>query len=475
MKRLNNKGMTTVEVIICFVLVVLITVSMYTTISSYSTKIRTEENKAAILNYKEVLTKDIQDDFIKIGLVAADYSREVEDNTVKYVVNCTLKDGTERRLEIYQSFTESSFHPVGSADADDFYMIKYGTPEDMIEYPLPDIGSFTNKKTGKKVLDLSINNVLIDITDDNILSIYIGFYHPELTTKYAIDIVSPINFSSNSVSNSSNDFAGSAIRLNAESSANGSIQSKENGYGKTRGGVVGTLTLEEFTSEGTVGIVSDTGIVCTYEKGDGSPISDSKVKVVEVREDSIVKKMTITSNLELTDTDAIHTHCTATIVDGENNTKTAEYDGYIGNGWQRVERIGQPPNAANLIYENSYNWYYWQKGEKLTGEHSVYWYNNSVDPVGHFGTYYFFTGNENWMYYQNKENHYKKYVCAMGWFKKGDGKWYYYKDDRFPSYDYFAGELVTGGTFEIKYPSITDSYKSFTFGSTGICTAGQGC
>ena len=67
MKRLNNKGMTTVEVIICFVLVVLITVSMYTTISSYSTKLRTEENKAAILNYKEVLTKDIQDDFRNIS------------------------------------------------------------------------------------------------------------------------------------------------------------------------------------------------------------------------------------------------------------------------------------------------------------------------------------------------------------------------------------------------------------------------
>ena len=63
----------------------------------------------------------------------------------------------------------------------------------------------------------------------------------------------------------------------------------------------------------------------------------------------------------------------------------------------------------------------------------------------------------------------------MGWFKKGDGKWYYYKDDRFPSYDYFAGELVTNGTFQIKYPSVTDSFKPFTFGSTGICTAGQGC
>ena len=474
MKRLNNKGMTTVEVIICFVLVVLITVSMYTTISSYSTKVRTEENKAVILNYKEVLTKDIQDDFIKIGLVAADYSREVEDNTVKYVVNCTLKDGTERRLEIYQSFTESSFHPVGSADADDFYMIKYGTPEDMIEYPLPDIGSFTNKKTGKKVLDLSINNVLIDITDDNILSIYIGFYHPELTTKYAIDIVSPINFSSNSVSNSSNDFAGSAIRLNAESSANGSIQSKENGLGVARTGTIGTLTLEEFTSEGTVGIISDTGIVCSYTKGDGSPISNSKVTVAEVKEDSIVKKMTMTSNIELSEADVIHAHCTATIVDGENITKTAEYDGYIGNGWQEADQY------PTTIFSNGRGnlWYFWAKGEKATGEITTYWFNNEF-PAGGWAKYYLFTGEENWLSYQDEAYTHKKYVMALGWYKKADGKWYYYTDGRyiglFNPPNRFLGELLDNGTYKLHYPDHDSPGYEFTFDANGKCIAGPGC
>lgn len=195
MKKLNNKGITTIEVLICFVLVVIITVSMFATVSSYNNKRNEERNKEEINVYKETITKEIQDDFIKIGLINADYNKEIsDDKTTTYSIDCTLKDGTQRRLEIIQRFTESTYHPGGTKDADDYYMIKYGTPDDMIEYPIPDLGSFKNKETNRTVKDLSINNVLIKITDDSILSIYIGFYHPELTTKFAINIVSPINY-----------------------------------------------------------------------------------------------------------------------------------------------------------------------------------------------------------------------------------------------------------------------------------------
>ena len=38
MKKLNNKGITTVEVIICFVLVIVITSSMYSIITSFNEK-----------------------------------------------------------------------------------------------------------------------------------------------------------------------------------------------------------------------------------------------------------------------------------------------------------------------------------------------------------------------------------------------------------------------------------------------------
>lgn len=198
MKKLNNKGMTTIEVIVCFALVVIITLTMYTTISSFNQKRLIEGYKSRIYTYKNLLTKEIQDDFIKIGLVSATKKREVRNSLVIYTVNCKLKDGTNRELVIEQQLTYSKgVHEGGSTKVNDSFMIKYGTPTDLIEYPIPDLGEEEIKQTGNKVTkakDLSLNNIEIDISDTNVLSIYIGFYHPELGTRYGIDIVAPINY-----------------------------------------------------------------------------------------------------------------------------------------------------------------------------------------------------------------------------------------------------------------------------------------
>ncbi len=206
--KLNNKGITTIEVLLCFVIIVIISVSMYNTVSTYNDKRIIEGYKQEVISYKNNLTKIIQDDFIKIGLTHATYERTVNDldGTVTYILTCSLKDGTSRQLIVEQRFGESIYHVGGTKNQDDKFMIKYGiyseNPEetDLIEYPIPDLGEIeipANPSQGIEkhiAKDLSINNVLISIQDENILSIYIGFYHPELATKYAISIVSPINF-----------------------------------------------------------------------------------------------------------------------------------------------------------------------------------------------------------------------------------------------------------------------------------------
>lgn len=194
--RLNNKGITTIEVIICFVLVVTITTSMYGTVSSYNQKRILEQYKEEIYTYKNLLTKEIQDDFIKLGITHAEYKKDINGAKTTHTVDCTMKDGSKRKLVIEQQFSESDYHLQGSAGVDDYYMIKYGDPNDLIEYPIPDLGTVINKKTNRKVKDLSINNVLIKISSANVLDIYIGFYHPELTTRYGIQIVCPIDYTS---------------------------------------------------------------------------------------------------------------------------------------------------------------------------------------------------------------------------------------------------------------------------------------
>jgi hypothetical protein len=204
MKKLNNHGITTIEVLLCFILVSIITISMYGTISTFNQKRLVESYKSKIYTYKNLLTKEIQDDFIKVGLTHALYTKNVSGNTTTYTIECELKDGTARKLEIVQTLAYSSYHLGGSKSDNDYFMIRYGTPTDMIDYALPDLGESKNDY-GHTVKDLSINNVLISIDDENVLSIYVGFYHPELTTRYAINIIAPINYIS-SASEDSSDF-----------------------------------------------------------------------------------------------------------------------------------------------------------------------------------------------------------------------------------------------------------------------------
>jgi len=56
--KLNNKGITTIEILICFVLVVIITVSMYTIISTFNEKKIIEGYKEEITTYKNTLTRN---------------------------------------------------------------------------------------------------------------------------------------------------------------------------------------------------------------------------------------------------------------------------------------------------------------------------------------------------------------------------------------------------------------------------------
>lgn len=59
MRKLNSNGITTIEVILCFTLVFVMTFSMYGTVSSYNDKRKIEKDKNEILSYKYLLIKII--------------------------------------------------------------------------------------------------------------------------------------------------------------------------------------------------------------------------------------------------------------------------------------------------------------------------------------------------------------------------------------------------------------------------------
>ncbi len=197
MKKLNNKGMTSIEVLLAFIVVVMLSVSMYTTISAYQNKQNIESFKEKIMTYKNLLTKEINDDLIKKGLIAVNVEvqepNEANPNRTgtDYIITFTLKNGQQKRMKIH--VVKAGENAAGVAvDANDSFIISYGDINKEMEYPIPNLGS-TKNANGKIVYDLRINTVEIS-TDDGIFSVMVGFTHPDLTNRYNISIVCPINF-----------------------------------------------------------------------------------------------------------------------------------------------------------------------------------------------------------------------------------------------------------------------------------------
>ena len=62
MKKLDYKGITILEIIISFVILSLIAVTLYNSVSYFNDKRRIESYKEQIYTYKNLLTKEIQDD-----------------------------------------------------------------------------------------------------------------------------------------------------------------------------------------------------------------------------------------------------------------------------------------------------------------------------------------------------------------------------------------------------------------------------
>ena len=210
-RKLNNKGMTAIEILITFAIVVVIVVSMYDGIMDLKNKETVASYKLSLTTYKNLLTKDIQDDLIKVGLsaVSMDSMKDDTGEAIGYRIRMTLRDGSIRLLEVKQIF---GCNAIDSLEADelciqrgidknqsDDFSISYGPEGNLTEYPLPDLGHEEMDNFGSSgthtIYSLRINEVDVS-TANNVFSVRIVLYHPDMGTEQSIDIVSPINLSS---------------------------------------------------------------------------------------------------------------------------------------------------------------------------------------------------------------------------------------------------------------------------------------
>ena len=174
--KLNNKGMTAVEVLICFSIVSIISVGMLKLATGFKDKQEIESYKTTVLTFKNTVTKAIASDIIEndgVKSVVID-NNDQTDNTDTYTVSATItlnKNDASRSLEIIQC--------SGDNCGDNSSKIIYNDKT----YNVP------------KVPRLNFNES--DIREyEGFLIIQVGFKHPDLGNQFdAIRIKFPLSSS----------------------------------------------------------------------------------------------------------------------------------------------------------------------------------------------------------------------------------------------------------------------------------------
>lgn len=174
MMKINKKGFTTIELLVCFVIVSAISISMFGIVMNYKERQQVESIRNDVLAYKYSMTKMIQDDIIKHKIIRV-YKGEDSNSARLYIIfedeNNPGAEGDWSVIEAYKTkpLIKYSFKKPGISH---------------IGYPLPDIADLKIEQGTYFTIDT--------VGDKTFVTIDIPFSHPDLTDKdYGIHIVFP--------------------------------------------------------------------------------------------------------------------------------------------------------------------------------------------------------------------------------------------------------------------------------------------
>ena len=192
MRKLNNKGMTTTELLITFVIVASVALSLYVSIANLRSKEIIASYKESVTTYKDLLTREIQTDIITRRLTNATIENPNQGN----VLILKFSDNIEKKLRVNFTYPANiasanvCSSPTGTLNSS----ITYGDEE----HPLPALGA-TALSTNLGCVNVNSLRIKQEGTpyfkiEDYILTINIKLYHPDLGNRYSINIVAPINY-----------------------------------------------------------------------------------------------------------------------------------------------------------------------------------------------------------------------------------------------------------------------------------------
>lgn len=205
--KLNNKGMTSIEILICFIIVAAITVSLFDVVSTYKTKQQIESYKNIVTEYKNSVTKMINDDTIKYKLSSISTPTQDSDSEkITYRVtlyfeknllngsSCTGNygmNGCSKVLEVIK-YRESSDTLNSKVDAIIYPEVVNGSMRNAT-YALPDVGGGFDEESDKIIKDIRFSDVSFQNLVDNAM-LDIAIFHHELSTYYHIRVIAPLNY-----------------------------------------------------------------------------------------------------------------------------------------------------------------------------------------------------------------------------------------------------------------------------------------
>ena len=172
MKKLNNKGITLVELVVTFAIAMVLIIGMMNVIVDFKDDIALNTVKKDLVEYQSSMTYLIENDLIKKKLVS------ITDNTTdnKYLnYTLTFQDNTNKVLIV--DLTNK--------------LIKY----DNIIYDIPDKNyvEFRDKAIFYDEENVDSKNDINISLSSNILHIYIPYFNLMDNTNMGLDIIHPIN------------------------------------------------------------------------------------------------------------------------------------------------------------------------------------------------------------------------------------------------------------------------------------------
>lgn len=95
--KLNNKGMSIVEIVVTFALIMVMVIQMLVIVMNYREKVSTNLKELDLETFKDTLTRDIQKDILNIGVKEINVDGECNTNTeLSQCINIVFNDGKEK-------------------------------------------------------------------------------------------------------------------------------------------------------------------------------------------------------------------------------------------------------------------------------------------------------------------------------------------------------------------------------------------